>query len=64
MLAAWLVEAALVAGGAGTGLLAGLVGSPALFPFDLRVHTAMELSGSPRLEFLRQGLDQEMVILR
>ena len=64
MLAAWLVEAALVAGGTGTGLLAGLVGSPTLFPFDLRVHTAMELDGSPRLEFLRQGLDQEVVILR
>ena len=63
MLAAWLVETALVAGGTRTGLLAGLAGSPALFPFDLRVNTMMDLDGSPRLEFLRQGLDQEIVIL-
>lgn len=63
MLAAWLVEAALVSGGTGTGVLAALVGSPALFPFELQVHGAMELDGSPRLEFLRQGLDQEIVIL-
>ncbi len=64
VLARWLVEATLLAGGTGTGVLAGLVGSPALFPFDLQVHTAMELDRSPRLEFLRQGLDQEVVILR
>jgi len=63
-LAAWLVEAVLVASGTGSSLLVGLVGSPALFAFDLQVHTAMDLDGSPRLEFLRQGLDQEIVILR
>jgi len=63
VLAAWLVEAALVAGGTGTGMLAALVSSPVLFPFELRVHGAMELRGNPRLEFLRQGLDQEVVVL-
>lgn len=62
--AAWLVEAVLVSSGGDSGRLAALAGSPALFPFELGVASPARLNGNRRLEFLRQGLDEDVVMLR
>ena len=60
----WLVEAALIASGSGSSVLGALVHSPSLFPYDLGLVNAFDLDGNSRLEFLRQGLDEDVVMLR
>jgi hypothetical protein len=63
-LAAWLIEAGLVASGSGSGALKAIAQSPALFPFAVSLLNIIDLEGDGRLEFFRQGLDEDMVTLR
>ncbi len=64
-LAAWLVEASLHARSNGCAPLKELAGSTSLFPFRLKEAAAENLlAGSPRLDFLRHGLDDALVMLR
>ncbi|MEW6458640.1 MAG: hypothetical protein AB1441_06175 [Bacillota bacterium] len=64
-LVSWLIEAALYARPNGSAALRELFDSTSQFPFRLKQITAENLSTmSPRLEFLRHGLDEDLVILR
>ncbi|MGI9859875.1 hypothetical protein SDD30_00650 [Moorella naiadis] len=64
-LAAWLIEAFLHTRANGCAPLQDLVASPGLFPFHLEhLATASLLAASPRLDLLRHGLDDELVMLR
>jgi hypothetical protein len=59
--AAWLIEAALRAAGTGRARLAGIVRSPALFPFDVSNIRAADLAASDSLEVRHEGLREEVV---
>jgi hypothetical protein len=61
----WLIEASLYARSNGAAPLKELIGSPSLFPFHLK-HIGPEymLAASSRLEILRHGLDDDLVMLR
>jgi hypothetical protein len=63
-LAAWLIEAMLRASGSTAMSLKAAVQSPALFPFVVGPLSVGDLEGHDRLEWFRQGLDEEMVMLR
>ena len=63
-LAAWLIEAVLLAGESHTKPLQAIIQSPALFPFSISLPNALQLRDNNRLELFRQGLDMEMVSLR
>jgi hypothetical protein len=64
-LIAWLVEASLHARMNGVAAIKDLLDSPSLFPFHL-THIAVGRLASlaPRLELLRHGLDDDLVMLR
>ena len=62
---AWLAEAVLIARATGSAAAKDLLESPGLFPFRLSPLPAQQIvSLSPRLELLRHGLDDDLVILR
>lgn len=61
--AAWLVEAVLMASSSSAAPLKALPQSPMLFPFTISPLNSTELEGHSRLEWFRQGLDEEMVML-
>lgn len=63
-LAAWLIEASLIASGSGSSTLKAITQNPALFPFTTESLNIRGLESHSRLELLRQGLDQDVVILR
>jgi len=64
-LIAWLVEASLHARTNGSAAIKDLLGAPSIFPLRLAQIFPDELvSLSPRLDILRHGLDQDLVILR
>jgi hypothetical protein len=63
-LTAWLIEAVLIAGDSGARPLAQLVSSPVLFPFSLERVTPYVIEGSGRLCLYRQGLNEDVVMLR
>jgi hypothetical protein len=64
-LIAWLVEASLYARPSATAQLKDLIDSPSLFPFRLQpAHAESFLTASPRIDLLRHGLDDELVMLR
>ena len=64
-LLSWLVEASLHTRSNGSILLKNLVENPSLFPFRIKHISADRLlATSSRLDILRQGLDDELVILR
>ena len=63
-LVSWLIEACLVASTDLSGTLTSLIGSPALFPFELRSLAANELGRNDRLEVVNHGLGGELVVLR
>ncbi len=63
-LVAWLIEAALVASNSDASILRAIAQTPALFPFAVAQLNFISLSGNERLELLRQGLDQNMIMLR
>jgi hypothetical protein len=63
-LVSWLVEASLHARSNGSAPLKDLIESPSLFPFHLKLMSAESLlAASPRLDLLRHGLDDNMVML-
>lgn len=63
-LAAWLVEASLLASGADSGVLPALARNPALFPFEIGRLNGRSVEENARLEFYRQGLDEALIALR
>jgi hypothetical protein len=63
-LAAWLIEGILRASESPAVPLKAIAQSPALFPFAVGPLSIGHLEGHDRLEWLRQGLDEEMVMLR
>ena len=64
-LIAWLTEASLHARVNGMAPLKDLIDSPNLFPFRLKPIPAESLmAASSRLDILRHGLDDDLVMLR
>lgn len=64
-LVAWMVEASLRARPKGSAAIKDLLDSTSLFPFRLSYISAENLaSHSPRLNILRHGLDEDLVMLR
>ena len=62
---AWLAEAVLISRAAGSAATQDLLESPSLFPLRLSPIPAQQLvSLSPRLELLRHGFDDDLIILR
>ena len=64
-LIAWIVEASLHARSNGSAASRDLLDSPGIFPFRL-AHVSVEhlAALSPRLDILRHGLDDDLVMLR
>ena len=58
----WLLEAGLVSYGRREYPLRGLVGA-SLYPLDFTV-SVRDVSGNPRLEVCRQGVDEDIVMLK
>ena len=64
-LIAWLAEAALHARANGSATLRDLLDSPSFFPFRIKPIQAESVrAASPRLDILRHGLDDDLVMLR
>jgi hypothetical protein len=63
-LTAWLLEACLVATGSSSGMLKAIADTPALFPFQVSHVSPAILERNRRLEFFKQGLDEDIVTLR
>ena len=59
----WLLEAAVLGADHPLGQLASFVCHPVFFPFALSI-TPRDLDGSARLELHRQGLDEDIVMLK
>ena len=60
---AWLVEAAILGSGRQSMPLGSVTCHPMLFPFGMAV-TARDVIGRRRLELYRQGLGEDVVVLR
>jgi hypothetical protein len=63
-LAEWLIEASLIASGSASGTLKAITQNPALFPFTTESINIRGLESHSRLEILRQGLDEDVIMLR
>ncbi len=64
-LIAWLVEACLHARANGSAPLKDLIDSPNFFPFRIKpIHAESLVTKSSRLDILRHGLDDDLVMLR
>lgn len=64
-LVVWLAEAALHARARGSAPLRDLLDSPDFFPFQIKpIHAESIRVASPRLDILRHGLDDAIVMLR
>jgi hypothetical protein len=63
-LAAWLIEATLIANNSQSKPLQALIQSPVLFPFSINLPISAQLEQNNRLELFRQGLDTDMISLR
>ena len=64
-LIAWLIEASLHARANGSAPLQDLIDSPSLFPFRIKpVHAEGLIAVSSRLDLLRHGLDDDLIMLR
>jgi len=62
---AWLIEASLCALGSRLASLKDLLEGSGLFPFHIKPILAEDLvRASPRLDIIRQGLDEDLVALR
>ena len=63
-LIAWLVEASLRSRVHGAAAIKDLLDSPSIFPFQLAHISAEQVASlSPRLDILRHGLDDDLVML-
>jgi hypothetical protein len=61
----WLIEASLYARCNWPAELKDLLESPALFPFRIKqAQVEGILANSPRMDVVRHGLDEQMVMLR
>ncbi|MCU0550082.1 MAG: hypothetical protein MUC48_12100 [Leptolyngbya sp. Prado105] len=60
----WLVEAVLLAKDVSAGNLRNVSQAPMLFPFTMSMPNVVELSRTKRLEYFRQGLDEDLVALK
>lgn len=60
----WLVEAVLLAKDTSAASLRNVSQSPMLFPFTMSTPNVLELGRTKRLEYFRQGLDEDLVALR
>ncbi len=63
-LAQWLIEASLMASGSASSTLKAITQNPALFPFTTESIKIRVLETHGRLELLRQGLDEDVIMLR
>ena len=64
-LIAWLAEASLHARANGSAPLRDLIDGPSFFPFRIKpVHAESLIAASCRLDILRHGLDDDLVMLR
>ncbi|MEW5865540.1 MAG: hypothetical protein AB1774_01650 [Bacillota bacterium] len=63
-LAAWLIETTLIASGSEARPLRQLLSSPALFPFSLDAPTSRAVESGGRLLLYRQGLDEDVVVVK
>lgn len=63
-LAAWLIEAALVASHSNSQLISAITQAPALFPFSVSALNFRDLESNQRLELFAQGFDENIVMLR
>jgi len=64
-LIAWLAEASLHARANGSAPLKDLIDSPSFFPFRIKpIHAEILVAASSRLDILRHGLDDDLVMLR
>jgi len=64
-LIAWMAEAALYARASDLAPLKDLLDSPSLFPFRIKlIHPESLVTASCRLDILRHGLDDDLVVLR
>ena len=64
-LIAWLAEASLHARANGSAPLKDLIDSPSFFPFRIKpIHAESLVAASSRLDILRHGLDNYLIILR
>lgn len=63
-LAEWLIEASLIASGSASSTLRAITQNPALFPFTTESIHIRGLESHGRLELLRQGLDEDVIMLR
>jgi hypothetical protein len=64
-LIAWLTEAVLHARANGSAPLRDLIDSPSFFPFRIKpIHAENLVAASSRLDILRHGLDDNLVMLR
>ncbi len=63
-MASWLVESEISALGSRAASLPSVVQAPALFPFQLPGAGQIRAYQAERLEFTRQGMDEEFVALR
>ena len=59
----WLLEAGLVSSGRREYPFRSLVGAAAVYPLDLRL-SVCDVPRNPRLELCRQGLDEDVVMLK
>jgi len=61
----WMVEASLRARLNGSAAIKDLLDSPSIFPFRIKpVHAESLVAASSRLDLLRHGLDDDLVMLR
>ena len=58
----WLLEAGLVSSGRREYPFRALAAGAAFYPFDMTL-SGQDVSGNPRLEICRQGLDEDVVML-
>jgi len=63
-LAAWLIEANLLASGSTSASVDVIMNSPGLFPFDLPRITTKDFESTDHLEVFREGGDLEMLAFR
>ena len=62
---AWMAEASLHARANQSAALRELLGSPSIFPFTLAHVSAEQMTSlSPRLNILRHGMDESLLMLR
>lgn len=64
-LIAWLLEASLYGVTDKVSPLKDLIGSPSLFPFQIKpINAEILVSASSRLDYLRHGMDEDLLMLR